>query len=208
MRTLIIHWYQGIILVTKWHTIQVDAISTRPISVIFSVHTCKFRYFHVSTVQLSERLLLYFILGGTMYHGKDQFWGNFGHPGANLNTFCLQVTCQEIPTSWNIDFWMFLVTSFEEKRRNRCSVVSQPTIYIKTYRSTAPTTRMLNHSYWQCVGHSDFLRRIQNLLFLHVPCSPGRRDSFRRLLFMGSLHRNLTTLHGIFYSPNKDGTSR
>ena len=116
-----IHGYQGILFVTKWHTIQVEIISTRPISTIFrraSVRFSGFPGFHLFWFYI---FLIYIVSGGAVDH-----WGQQGPPRIILEVFCLSVTFSEIPKSRNIDFLVFPVTVFEEIHGHRCGIEVQP----------------------------------------------------------------------------------
>ena len=115
----IIHGYQGIPYVSKWHAMQVERISTRPISMIFRCAP-QVLAFHLTDYLLFLKLF-WKIPGAPREHQgttKDQFGSSWGLQGP----FCVEVTFQEIPKSWNIDSLVFPVTVFDEHRRNRCGI--------------------------------------------------------------------------------------
>ena len=121
----IIQRYQATLFVTKWHAVQVERISTRPISMIFrraSSQISRFPGFHFSLFWNS--MVFYLILGGTVDH-QGLVWEQLGPPGTFPEVFCLSVTFPEIPKSWKFDFWVFLVTVFDEIKGNRCGIAAR-----------------------------------------------------------------------------------
>ena len=125
----IIHGYpwiiqrsQGILFVTKWHAVQVERISPRPVSMIFrraSSQISRFPGFHVSLFWIS--MVFYIMLGGAVDH-QGLVWGQLGPPGTFPEVFCLSVTFPEIPKSCKINIWVFPVTVFDEIKGNRCGI--------------------------------------------------------------------------------------
>ena len=115
----------GIRFVTKWDAMEVERISTRPISMIFrraSSQISKFSGLHFSSFWIS--MVFYIILGGTVDH-QGLVWGQLGPPGTVLEVFCLSATFPEIPKSWKIDIWVFPVTVFDEIKGNRCGIAAR-----------------------------------------------------------------------------------
>jgi len=117
----IIHVSQGILFVTTRHAIQVERISTIPISAIFrcaSLRSLGFPGFHPHP---RIPIVFHFILGGTVYN-QWSVWGQLVPPRIILEVFCLSVTFPEITKSRNIDFLMSPVTVFEEIQGHRCGI--------------------------------------------------------------------------------------
>ena len=108
--------------VTKWHAMEVERISTRPISMNFryaSLRISRFSGFHILFFWM--RIMLYCNLGASRDH-QGSVWRQLGSPGSILEVFCVQMTFQEIQQSWTFDFWVFPVTAFDENQRNRCGI--------------------------------------------------------------------------------------
>ena len=105
---MVIHGYQGILFVTKWHALQVERISTRPISTIFprcaSLRISRFPSFHIFWFSI---ILFYFISGGP--------------PRIILEVFCLSVTFQKSQNHEKSPR-VFPVIVFYEIHGNRCGI--------------------------------------------------------------------------------------
>ena len=116
------HGYQGILFVAKWHAIQVERISTRPVSMIVrcaSLDFSRFSGFHFLNFWTS--MVFHFILGGTVDH-QGSVWGQLGPPSTFLEVFCLSVTFPEVKKLRKFDFRVFPETVFDEIQGNRCGI--------------------------------------------------------------------------------------
>ena len=110
--------------VTKWDAMEVERISTRPISMKFrraSLQISRFAGSHFWFFWIC--FIFNTILGGsrsTQGASRDHqasVWRQLGSPGTILEVFCDEVTFQEIHKSWKINFLVFPVTVFEEVGR-------------------------------------------------------------------------------------------
>ena len=132
----IIHGYQGILFVTKWHAIKVERISTRPISTIF--RSASLRFFRISGFPLFIFLIFYCF---SFYFGRHRRPPriSLGAAGATKHHFGGILSFNDFsrnPETMQNRFLSVSRNSFRrnsrESMRNRCPVISQPSVYSNT----------------------------------------------------------------------------
>ena len=130
------HGYQGILFVTKWHAIQVERISTIPISMIFlctSLRVSRFPALHFPFPRIRSMLNLncgrnrwpLMISLDAVVVTMDYFGGIPRSSGFSRNPIIMTnpfVKC----FSWKLS------TNSWESMWKRCPVISQPSIYSKS----------------------------------------------------------------------------
>ena len=117
----IINGYQGIRFVTKWHAIQVERISTRPISMI---PVRIFASFKISRFPLLIFLDLYRFLFYIGRHRRPPRI-SFGAAGATKDHLGGILSFSDFsrnPETMKIDFLVFPMTDFDEIQGNRCGI--------------------------------------------------------------------------------------
>ena len=140
--------YQGILFVTKWHAIQVDRISTRPVSMILrraSSQISRFPGFYFSFFLNFYGFLYYF----GRHRGPPRI--SLEAAGATRDRFGGILSFSDFSRNPKIMKNRHLSVSRDRFRRNkrksmrnRGPVIFQPSIYIKNSRSTAPAAVMFN----------------------------------------------------------------
>ena len=134
--------------VTKWHAMEVERISIKPISMIFrceSLQISNFQGFHFLFSWIFIILNLFWASEGPREHpgtSKHQFEGSWGLQGSFWTHSVLKWLSKKSKNRLLKVFLDRIRRKSEHSVRNRCPVVFQPSIYIKSYRSAAPAPVM------------------------------------------------------------------